>query len=246
MFVFKHLGNEVSLMTDGCFEPNLTTKIMLSATVQELKKIDNQGKSFIEIGCGCGVISTFMMKHGYLQNIRLLGMSDLSNSAIKAAKINIQNNNITNAPEMVKYKVGSGLEPWLNESCDFIVNDISAISEGILHMNSWFDNAPNNSGLDGIDNTISVIKDFNKNFDKEQIMLFPVLSLSNVKKLFKEIDQLDLGYEKLTFQSWPLPSIMITEYKDELKKLKSYGHIDFAEKFGQYIIQTACYKIWKK
>ena len=247
MFEFIYQKTKLNLITDGCFEPNLTTKLLLSAVIKELRDKKNKTdiRKIIEIGCGCGVISSFLIHKGYMDGVQFLGMSDISDQAIHISKKNINNLNIFNNPQKIEYKVGSGLLPWKGLEFDFVINDISAISQALVPMSSWFLNAPNNAGIDGISNTLTVLNEFKKYGKKGTIMFLPILSLSNIERLFKEIQKLDLRYEEVEKQAWPLPSDMVKKYKDRLIELRELKHIDFTENFGQLIVDTYCFKIIK-
>lgn len=243
MFNFNHQNKSLDLVIDGCFEPNLTTKIMLSSAIKELENRDDI-KTFLELGCGSGVISTYLLKHGFFSNIASVGMSDLSRQAVSTSELNISAHSVEGMPAF-EFKVGSGMQIWTDFECELIVNDISAISEAIVPMNDWFKNAPNNSGLDGIANSIQVLEEFSSIASDDTVMLMPVLSLSNVKMLETCISELGLKWETVLKQSWPLPGDMVMNHGIDLKNLRSCGHISMIEKFGQFIVETACYKVRK-
>ena len=245
MNIFEHANKKIDLITDGCFQPNLTTRVILSAAINQLSNYSNNIDNIIEIGCGCGVISTYLMYHSYIDNIQYLGLSDLSEKAIEISKLNIGLKGNLKKEIDIHFKIGSGLTLWKDENFDMVINDISALSEAIVPMNNWFDNAPNNSGIDGIENTKIVLEEFNSIANKGAFMLFPVLSLSNTKLLFSELGKLPLEYERLSSQAWPLPAQMVEKYYDELCKLRDLEHINFETKFGQCIAKTECYKVWK-
>ena len=243
MFEFTYQGIKQELLIDGCFEPNLTTNIMLSAAIKELTENKNKFKRIIEIGCGCGVISSFLLKQGFFDMINYLGVSDLSKQAVLVSKKNIQNSGSPNNFQNINYKVGPGLLPWKDYQFDFVINDISAISDAIVPMNSWFSNAPNNAGIEGISNTITVLNEFRSIGKIGSTMIFPVLSLSNTEILFKEIKKLGFNHDEVKKQSWPLPTNMVQMHKDRLFELRDLKYIDFNEKFGQLIVETICYKV---
>jgi hypothetical protein len=245
MFEFSYLDRTISISIEGCFEPNLTTKIMLNAAINELSGEGCTHKSLLEVGCGSGVISAYLLKHRLLSSIKMVCMSDLSEQAVKTAKKNILDHSLNLEGEKFEFKVGPGLRIWEDCQFDIIINDISAISEAIVPMNDWFNNAPNNAGIDGVANSIKVLQEFSALPRTGTIMLMPVLSLSNVKKLMTEIENLDLGFQKIAQKYWPLPSEMIGSHSKRLFQLREEGHINFDEKFGQIVVETACYKIWK-
>ena len=55
---------------------------------------------------------------------------------------------------------------------NFIINDISGISEDVAKISPWFKNVSCKSGKDGTKLTIKVIKDSKKLFKKKRYTLF--------------------------------------------------------------------------
>jgi len=246
MFEFEHQGRNIQIKADECFEPNLTTKIILSAVIKILsEEAAKDIRHVIELGCGCGVISTYLMKYGFFKNISYVGMSDISSVAVETTKVNIKNHKNSQDIDFFEFKIGPGLKIWRDIEFDLVINDISAISDRLISMTSWFDNAPNNSGVDGIENTINILREFNELMKQNSIMLIPVLSLSNVNEIKKEIKKLGLNYEIVIKKNWPLPKKMVEDNYEELLILRELGNINFIEKFSQYVVETAVYKIWK-
>lgn len=246
MFKFEHQGKHLEVLANNCFEPNLTTKIILSGAIKVLSDKERRIQHVIELGCGCGIISSYLLKYGYLNNVSSIGMSDLSKVAVEVAKTNIECHKINSDINRFEFKIGSGLEIWRGAEVDLVINDISAISDTLLPMTSWFDNAPNGAGIDGIENTVNVLRQFNEIMKPKSLMLLPVLSLSNVKLLLSEISKLNFNQKVMVKQAWPLPKKMVEDYGSELQHLRKLGHIDFVEKFGQYVVETACYMVWRK
>ena len=242
---FELGGKVLDLETAGCFKPNLTTKVLLTSAIKELSSIEVQNQELIEIGCGCGVISAFLLKFGYLNCFKFLGMSDLSEQAVHASELNVQRAKDEGFEIGFDVQLGSVLEPWEGRELDFVINDISAISDAIVPMNSWFADAPNQSGIDGLASTLKVLGEFNELSTPGAVMIFPVLSLSNTQLLFEELEKMPLQFTKLHSVSWPLPFEMVSLHREELYELKQDGHISFEEKFGQCIVQTECFKVKK-
>jgi hypothetical protein len=245
MYNFSHDDKSVDITIEGCFEPNLTTKIMLNAAIRQLSLDSSGTRALLELGCGSGVISTYLLAHGYMDLLQRVGLSDLSPQAVTVAETNISKYLLNKNRPIFDFKAGPGLQIWSDFACDLIINDISAISEAILPMNDWFNNAPNNAGIDGVSNSIQVLEEFASLPRKDVVMLMPVLSLSNVTMLKIEIEKLGLSYENVIRKSWPLPNEMVKNFHTELQELREAGHINFDEKFGQAIVETACYKIGK-
>jgi SAM-dependent methyltransferase len=235
----------VHVETSGCFEPNLTTKVMATCARAALTRAGSEPLSVVEIGCGSGVISKYLLQKGVLGKAKFLGLSDISPEAVQMAEKNIRELQRAESDLAIKFAIGSGLEPWKDRRVDFIVNDVSAISDAVAHMSDWFAEAPNNAGIDGIDNTVEILNQFaaNRNFTGE--MLIPVLSLSNVPRLLREITERGLLYEKMESRLWPLPSDMASTFGEELDRLSKSGYIQIQNKFGKLIVETTCFKIIK-
>ncbi len=218
---------------------------MLNAAIKELSSKEFNYKRLLEVGCGSGVISAYLLKNNLLNSIEIVCMSDLSEQALEITKKNISDNLLDNGNPEFQFKVGPGLQIWDEHHFDIIINDISAISEAIVPMNNWFSNAPNNAGIDGVANSIKVLQEFSAMPSSDTIMLMPLLSLSNTHMLLTEIKDLGLDFKKIVQQAWPLPSDMVSSHRKNLFQLRADGHINFDEKFGQLVVETACYKIWK-
>jgi hypothetical protein len=75
-------------------------------------------------------------------------------------------------------------------------------------MNDWFSNAPNNAGINGVANSIQVLKEFSVMPQSDTIMLMPVLSLSNIQMLMTEIKNLGLEFQKI-IQQWAMGSTQL-------------------------------------
>ena len=76
------------------------------------------------------------------------------------------------------------LEIQYNRKFDYIVNDVSAISSIIAKNSPWFgEDVPCDSGEDGSNLTVSIIKKAKNYLKKKGSMQIPLISLSNVKKI---------------------------------------------------------------
>ena len=130
-FEFNHKGTKLNLLIKGCFEPNLTSSIILSAAIKELTQHKNKNKKIIEIGCGCGVISSFLLKQGFFNEIDFLGISDISQQAVIVTKKNIKTSNsevnfqnIIETPpaKVVKFRAHTNLLNRLRINKKFLLN----------------------------------------------------------------------------------------------------------------------------
>mgnify|MGYP006076630935 CR=1 FL=1 len=240
---FEFDGTSIAIDVEGCFEPNLTTKLMLKSAIFCLEAGKPDFKRVLELGCGSGVISAFLACHNYFDGVAELCISDISEIAVTKALSNVMKFVKDREPLKVHSNTGSGFEPWHDEKFDLIINDISAISDRVASLSNWFDFAPCNAGEDGLINTLQIMDDFSEISDVGSVLLFPLLSLSNVSKFNHTV--LEKGYkiEKFTSQKWPLPPEMCSEHSEELNDLNNCGVIQLGHKFGQLIAETSIYKM---
>ena len=81
-------------------------------------------------------------------------MSDFSNKAVNASKINTKKNNIRCT--VIKSNL---LNNWKGKKFDYIINDIAAIDLKIAKLSSWYNNSiPHACGKDGSSLTIKILK----------------------------------------------------------------------------------------
>ena len=212
------------------FKPTATSNFLIKAICSSLKKpVEN----LLDLGCGIGVVGICLMKHKIAKN---LFASDLSSEAVTLTKKNCIHNNI-----VVDCRTSDVFNSWKNYKFDVIADDISGIAQEISEISNWFNNVPSNSGSDGTRNTVLVIKAA-KNFLKSNgALYFPVISLSNTKKILKiargEFDTVT----KISSNSWFLPDEMM-KYIDFIKLQAYKGNIHFEQKFGKIICYTDIYE----
>jgi methylase of polypeptide subunit release factors len=243
LFQFELAGKSLNLETKNCFRPNLTTQLILNSALRLIAQKGKIFESVLELGCGSGVISTYLAKYGYYDNTLDLALSDISIEAVRLAEINFKENVEDHTCFSLDFKAGKGFDPWNGNKFDLIINDISAVSDEIAKISNWFDCAPCDAGIDGTDNTIKLIETAGDFLKDGGIMIFPVLSLSNLDKLNDFL--LSTGH-KVTLQEnqkWPLPTSMLDMHRARLLELRGNRCIHFEEKFGQFIVETCCYSI---
>ena len=207
------------------FQPNLTTISLINS----VKKIIKKNQKLLDLGCGSGVIGCYFLKKK-LTN-KFYG-SDISNDAIKCSKYNLQK-----IKKNYDLRQSNLLNNWKSEKFDIIINDISGISSKLNNLTDWFKFAPNNSGKDGIKYTINVLKKYKKHLNKNGSLIFPVLGLSNRKKIVFYLKKEKINYVILYKKTWPLPS-MLKKHQKILYKLKKQNIINYEEKFGLMYTST--------
>jgi len=221
---------EIKLETaKGVFHPTETSNILINAVIQNIK--DNSQK-ILDLGCGTGIVGIALFKKKLLKKIYA---SDLSKNT---TDITIKNLEMYGLDHEVKN--GSLLEPWKNQTFDVIIDDISGISSTIASISSWFKDVPCQSGIDGTDLTIEIIKNSKKHLNKDGKLFFPVISLSNEKKIIEEALNNYSNVEEVMIKEWPMPQDLLDNI-DIIKSLRDKGHISYVEKFGIILCNTKIY-----
>ena len=211
----------------GVFYPTATTQFLLNAFFKFEKNLKN--KKILDLGCGSGII-TILISKKYNQN--LFYASDTSKNAFEATMNNFKLHNLNG-----KLKKGNLLEPWRKEKFDFIISDVSGISNIIAKKSEWFKSVPCKTGTDGTKLIINVIKKAKNNLNKKGKFYFPIASLSNEKKIILYAKKYFKYCKILSKNEWFLPKYFENRNK-LLSKLKLTKKINFKIKFGKFICET--------
>jgi 16S rRNA G1207 methylase RsmC len=224
------LNKELELTTSpDVFTPNTTTNLLIQAVQDTIL----EPVTLLDLGCGTGAVGLALHLQGLIK--MPLYASDLSKPAVLCSQANF-----------VRYECeadvrsGSLFQPWDNIKFDVIVDDISGISQSVADVSAWFQGVPCNTGKDGIDLVVKIIRNAPKYLNKGGRFFFPVLSLSNVDKLM-QVAKTNFGtVECVGRTDWPLP----TELKKQMtlfRKLRDEGSIKLEEKFGMVLCYTEVY-----
>ena len=209
------------------FKENLTSKIIRENTLELINKSKRQMK-ILEIGCGNGNITKYLVrncktKHNYF-------LSDISLESVTFAKKNINRENCT-------FKTGIFLNPWKNKKFDLIISDISSINDDIAKKSGWYDGVVCNSGKDGLKNIKIILKRIKSNLYSSGVFVLPVISLCNEINLIKKLKNKFNNVKKTEKVEWPLPSF----FKNDLRKYiiqKRLKNINFYMRYGSNIAYT--------
>ena len=166
----------VATRTD-VFYPTSTTVLLLRAV---RTSVESTTASVLDLGCGCGIVGIVLAKR--LNCVPLLFASDICERAVKLTKKNALFHDLK-----IDCRQGNTFEPWSGMKFDLIVEDVSAISEPIAELSSWY-KPPivNHAGSDGTRWVVRILSEAREYLCDGGQMFFPVLSLSNEIKILDE------------------------------------------------------------
>lgn len=213
----------------GVFTPTGTSQVLIKA----IRGFIKQPGKLLDLGCGCGVVGIALHQLGLVKGS--LYASDLSKEAVDCAETNAKQYNCP-----IVAKCGTLFEPWKEEKFDYIVDDVSGVSDEVAKISPWFDNVPCNSGKDGTALVGKVIQDSSQNLKQGGYLFFPIVSFSNVDKIIKMARQSFSHVARLIREEWPLPKEMY-QHIAALRKLNEAGCIQITEKFGIVLCFTDVY-----
>jgi len=213
---------------EDVFSPTGTSEEIIKAVSENISK---PGK-LLDLGCGSGIVGFALQRMGIASN---LYASDISLQAVNLVRKNAEENNID-----CEARDGGVFIPWAGEKFNYIVDDISGISQEIAEISPWFKNTMCESGKDGADLVVEAIKQAPLYLLDGGKFFFPVLSLSNVDRIISSAERVFENVERLSHKAWTLPDEM-KPYIEKLKELKNEGLINYEEKFGLTLWYTDIY-----
>mgnify|MGYP003688728125 FL=1 len=212
------------------FTPNATTGLLVESTVKIIKKKSD----ILDLGCGTGFVGiTVAKKTKYKNNYHF---SDISKPAIALCKKNAKKNKIK-----IHAKAGTMYDPWKGKKFDLIIESISAIAKKVAKISPWYKHGiPCDCGEDGTDLVNDVLKNTKKHLKKNGKLIFPIVTLSNKKKILQTAKKNFKNVKLLISKDWPLPKSMYTK-KNLLKDLKKKGVISYKTKYGLILYSSEIY-----
>ncbi len=214
--------------SDNVFAPTATSDFLISAVASNINKVDK----LLDLGCGNGIVGISLSK---LKKANITYFSDVSAEAVKVVELNIKLNNCEG--KAIKSDIFSN---WNGYKFDIIVDDISGISEEVAKISNWFKNIPCNSGFDGTINIGKVLNQSRNFLNKDGKIFFPVISLSNTRKILDIAKNNFKNVEKVSHNKWFLPKDL-SKNLTLLENLKKDNCIDYCQKFGELICWTDIY-----
>ena len=176
----------------GVFSPNKTTELLLEAVL----KCSLEGKSALDLGCGCGIVGITVTKLARL--VRGCG-SDISSAAIENAKANAKSLGVE-----VDFRQGSLFEPWGSEKFDMIMHDVSGLAEPIARLSPWYPpEIHSEAGIDGTAWISKVLEEATLHLNPSGVLFFATASLSNEVKILEKARMRFPRVECLIKRSWP-------------------------------------------
>ena len=211
--MMKKLDQLKTLVEKDVFTPTGTSDLLVEAA----KDIIKPGKKILDLGCGNGIVGISISKS--LPKKMKIYFSDISLAACKNTESNCKKFNIN-----YEIKNGKVLLPWKNYHFDYIISDIAAIADKVAKISPWYRNCINNAGADGTKNVIEFLNEANSHLNKNGAILFPIISLSNKKKIISVLRKKFKNIKIVKFKVWPLPKSMHKNITllNNLKKKKNY------------------------
>ena len=213
----------------GVFNPNATTNLLIQAVLSTI----SEPAKILDLGCGTGVVGIALNLQGVIK--APVYASDLSKPAVLCSRVNFDRYTFK-----ADVREGSLFQPWIGNKFDVIVDDISGIAQSVATISPWFQGVPCDTGEDGVDLVVEIIRSAPQYLNDGGRLFFPVLSLSNVDKLLQEARNCFGSVERVGRQDWPLP-IELKAHLPLLRKLSAEGSIKMVEKFGMVLCYTEVY-----
>ena len=207
------------------FKPTGTSTLIIDSVKPYIKS----GK-ILDLGCGCGIVGK-----AFENNVDV-SYSDIDQEAIERLK--------KEDPDF-DARCGSLFEPWQGMRFNYIVDDVSGIAEELAKVSPWFEGVSCESGEDGADLVCKVIQQAPKYLNPLGKLFFPIVSLSNSRRIRTAAVNMFENLKLIGTQDFPLPKEMY-KHLDLMKKLKDKGFIDYKEKFGMVLFKTEVYMVTKE
>ena len=126
-----------------------------------------------------------------------------------------------------------------------VVEKDKKLSQELNKISPWYNkHITNFSGKDGTDLTIKFLKDSSNYLEKKGFIIFPIISLSNHKKVLTFTKKKFKFVKRIQSKEWPLPKEMY-KYKKKIEFLSKKKLIFVKKKFGLILFKTDIYLVKK-
>lgn len=158
------------IVNESVLIPRADTEILVEETIKICRKFGNEQTSILDICTGSGCIAVSLAK--YIENAKV-DASDISEDALKVAKINASNNDVN--VDFIK----SNLFDSINQKYDVIVSNPPYIKREVIDTleKEVKDNEPLialNGGKDGLDFYRRISKDAKEHLNKDGYVIFEI------------------------------------------------------------------------
>lgn len=222
---------ELELQTSNqVFCPNLTT----SRIAQTLENLE--GKTVLDLGCGCGPLAIYMAKHGAAKVTAV----DVVPLAAEIAKGNVARHGLS---EKVSVHCGDLFAPISDQKFDIIVNDVSGIAELPGRAAGWYPSAVPTGGEDGANVVIRMFQTVKNHLNPGGVLYFATSSLSNVQRILDAANEY-LGQKIEELGAFRIPfSKELTDIIEPLTKLCDQGLVSFEAKRSRYLWTLCVFRV---
>lgn len=212
------------------FKPNTTTE----AFIAQLGSL--RGKTVLDLGCGAGPISIAAALAGADQ----VYAGDIMHLACETTQENARKNSVE---ERVIVKQGNLFESFGSMVFDLIVCDVSGIAEAVARISPWYPVPIPTGGPDGADLTIEVLQESRRHLKPNGSMLFPVISLSNSKRIIAAAKE-EYGGNICEVTSKMIPFCKeLYGHIELLQQLKGRQSIDFFQRGSRFLWSLSIYRV---
>lgn len=229
VYAYEGLNFEVH---PGVFSPNKTTELLLEAVLRN----PVEGKSALDLGCGCGIVGIVVTKNGRLG--RGCG-SDISGVAVENAKANARKLGVE-----MDLREGSLFEPWGDEKFDMIMHDVSGLAEPIARLSPWYPpEIHSEAGLDGTAWISKVLEEATLHLNTGGVLYFATASLSNEVKILEKARSRFPRVECLLKKSWPFREDFWQKLmsNETARRLIEQGVVKVIQKGRRFLWDTSIY-----
>ena len=212
------------------FTPNGTSDLLVLCAIKSMKKKCD----FLDLGCVTGYVGLNVAKNIKYKNNYFF--SDISKKTVNLCKKNAKKNKI-----IINAKSGGLFKPWTKKKFDIIVESVSGIAKKVAKISPWYKNGiPCDCGEDGSILVSKILKESKKYLKAKGKLIFPVVTLSNKKRIIKTAKKYFKTVKLMESKDWPLPKSMYV-HKKLLFKLRDKGLISFKTKYGLILYSSEIY-----